>query len=63
MSTLIPNLPGLIDRLDDGTDARLIAEAFDADTVEAARASLRQIIEGWEKPSDGADATSPETLQ
>mgnify|MGYP003418945656 FL=1 len=63
MSTLIPNLPGLMDRLDDGTDARLIADAFDADTVEAARVSLRQIVEGWEKPSDEADAMSPETLQ
>ena len=63
MSTLIPNLPGLIDQLPDATDARLIAEAFDAGTIEAARVSLRQIIEGWENPPSGAAAASIEALQ
>lgn len=48
MSDLIPNLPQLMGRLEEGSDAHAVAAAFDADTIETARASLERILEEWE---------------
>lgn len=55
MSALVPNLPELIARLGDGNDARAVAEAFDAETIEAARTSLQRITEAWDGRTAEAD--------
>lgn len=46
---LVPNLPQLMSRLDEGSDACAIAAAFDANTIETVRASLERLLEEWER--------------
>lgn len=63
MGDLVPNLPHLMSRLGEGSDARAIAAAFDADTIETARASLEQLLEEWEGRPSNAGITGDEPSQ
>lgn len=63
MGDLVPNLPQLMSRLDEGSDARATAAAFDADTIEAARASLERLLEEWETRPSSAGIAGDEPAQ
>jgi hypothetical protein len=61
MSDLVPNLPELISALPPGSDGIAVAGAFEAENVEAARATLRAVLVLWEETAVSRDAAAADS--
>jgi hypothetical protein len=49
VSRIVPNLHELLSLLEPSSDAALVTNAFDAETMESATEALRKLVSGWDE--------------